>query len=167
MEVAARDTRALASGQVSLGSLFGYARRLSNRDKPTSVPRDATCQDRAHENASASIRDATFCTNGARSLPSREALVLIHFVATHFSPSTGHPPCSACLSKVRFGCTFQNSSASPRAGARAARLRPRRVVDVSSRSSPRALQRKCVSPPASTSVRYSRKLAILWLVCGP
>ena len=40
MEVAARDTRALASGQVSLGSLFGYARRLSNTDKPTAMPID-------------------------------------------------------------------------------------------------------------------------------
>ena len=28
-----------------------------------------------------------------------------HFVATHFSPlTTGHPPCSACLSNVPLGC---------------------------------------------------------------
>ena len=31
-------------------------------------------------------------------------LSLIHFVATHFSPrTTGHPPCSECLSNVAFG----------------------------------------------------------------
>ena len=110
MEVAARDTRALASGQVSLGSLFGYARRLSITDKPT-VRRERTKRERVD-----SRRDVLHDCENSR-YPRAKLLSLIHFVATHFSPfSTGHPPCSACLSKVRFGCTFQNSSASPARG---------------------------------------------------